>query len=135
MIIVDSNFFLGLRDSSDSMHEQCLRLVKKLNGKPILFLEDVLKEVQTVISIRKSHKEAFNWLDSIYKNETNLDRQYNLSSIEYFEVLNYWRSFKKCKLSFVDAQIIYIAIKNGFKVLSFDKELLRYLPAELKLLN
>lgn len=131
MILVDSNYLLALARDHDSLHNLAVDFKSKLVDFGILYLEDVLKEVQTIISVRISHQESFAWIDSIYKNEADIDRQYNLSSSEYFEVLNYWRSLANSRLSFVDAQILYLANKYNFKVLTFDKEILARLPKKL----
>lgn len=131
MIIVDSNYLFALAKKSDSLNSIALEFKLKLENFPILYLDDVLKEVQTLVSVRFSHKDSFNWIDSIYQNEYKRDRQYNLSSVEYFEVLNYWRSLKVTRLSFVDAEILYLADKYNFKVLTFDKEIISRLPKKL----
>jgi len=131
MIIVDANYFLGIYDELDSLHQRCLKISESMGETPILYLEDVLKETQTVLSIRKGHAEGFEWIDSIYDNESPLDRQYTLGPGEYFQVLNTWRALDGGRLSFVDAEIIYLARKHNFPVLSFDNELLRHLPKAL----
>lgn len=132
MIILDSNYLLAMRDSLDSNNKKAVALSKRLEGQAILYLEDVLKEVQTVISIRNGYSVGFEWLDSIYAGETELDMQYCLSPSDYFNVLNYWRDLNNNKLSFVDAEILYLANKFSFPVLSFDKELLNCLPKSLR---
>ena len=131
MIIVDSNYLLALAKKSDSLHNLAVDFKIKLSGLGILYLDDILKEVQTIIAVRESHKDSFAWIDSIYKNEIELDRQYNLSSVEYFEVLNYWRTLTNSRLSFTDAEIIYLANKYNFNVLTFDKEIIARLPKKL----
>jgi predicted nucleic acid-binding protein len=131
MIIVDSNYLFGIRDVEDSLHERAILVGEKLKTYAICYLEDVLKEVQTIISVRKGHKIGFDWIDSIYENESDLDRQYSLLPHEFFEILNLWRELKNNKLSFVDAEIIYISKKYKFPVLTFDDEIKKLLPKEL----
>lgn len=131
MIIIDSSYLFALRDTDDSLHMQAHEFLKKLVGNGIFYLEDVLKEVQTVITVRKKSMIGFDWIDSIYKNESDLDRQYTLSAGEYFEVLNFWRKLGESRLSFVDAEIIYLANKYNFQVLTFDQEIIKRLPTEL----
>jgi predicted nucleic acid-binding protein len=133
MIIVDSSYLLAIAKKFDSLHLRATAIKFKIEKLPLLYLDDVLKEVQTVLAIKKSNLESFAWIDSIYKNELDIDRQYNLSSLEYFEVLNFWRSLKNSNLSFVDAEILYLAQKYNFQVLSFDEELLKLLPPKLRL--
>jgi predicted nucleic acid-binding protein len=131
MIILDSNYLLAMRDSLDSNNKKAIALSKRLEEQAILYLEDVLKEVQTVISVRNSHLDGFEWIDSIYVGEAELDMQYSLNPTDYFNILNYWRDIKNNKLSFVDAEILYLAHKFSFPVVSFDKELLSHLPKSL----
>ena len=131
MIILDSNYFIALNKSTDSLHERAKLLVPKIRIEAICYLEDVLKEVQTIIAIREGHAIGFEWIDSIYENESDLDRQYSLMPHEYAEILNLWRGLKNNKLSFVDAEIIYISKKYQFPVLTFDDEIKKLLPKEL----
>lgn len=131
MIIIDTNYFFALLHADDSLHLKAVNISSSIKDFPVLYLEDILKEMQTILSVRKSHTDSFNWIDSIYQNEYKRDRQYNLSSVEYFEVVNYWRSLKDTRLSFVDAEILYLSNKYNFKVLTFDKEIISRLPKKL----
>lgn len=131
MIIIDSNYFYSIFEPNDALHLRAVKFKDKIFDLPILYLEDVLKEVQTIISVRKSHKACFDWIDSIYRNETDDDRQYTLMNGEYFEILNFWRELGESRLSFVDAEILYIANKYKYPVLTFDDELIKRLPSEL----
>lgn len=129
MIIIDSNYLFAIANKFDALHKKAKAI--NVAGMSVLYLEDVLKEVQTIVSVRQRQADSFAWIDSIYENEIADDRQYNLSSAEYFEVLNEWRSHKDSRMSFVDAEIIHLAKKYQFQVLTFDEEIKKRLPKHL----
>lgn len=133
MIILDTSFLVAYYNQFDTFHKQSLLYSDLLDLASILYLDDVLKESVTVINARVSREASLNFLKSIYKGDKHGDAVYTLTAMEFFEILNEYEADSESRLSYIDSEIVFLAKKYNFKVISFDKGIIRKLPNDLVL--
>jgi predicted nucleic acid-binding protein len=129
MKIVDSSFLISLTNPSDSNHKAAIKLHEKHYANGYLYLDDVLKETQTILNLKIGTAQMFRFVDELYREEKPNELQYLISPQEHMEILNFWRNLSANKFSFVDLEILFLANKYKYGVLSFDLELLSFLPS------
>lgn len=66
-VFIDSDSFIALNDTSDTIHEQAIQLNAMLHEKKTALFTgtNVLMEVATILSQRVSHKKAVEFLQLI----------------------------------------------------------------------
>jgi predicted nucleic acid-binding protein len=130
MILVDTSVLFAFFDPNDSCHTLARKLFLELPKNQILILEDVLKELLTVVNLRKGSDVS----KIIYNELNNDDREvmlYNFTSLEFFDFINNFQTIKNTKLSLIDLELLYLSTKNNIPVLTFDKNLNKSLPDSL----
>lgn len=120
-VILDTSFLVSFFHKDDSKHNDALALMKSLSK--IILLDYVIAETSTVLKNKVSIKHAQDFLLWLEKVD---DIQIIFTHEDIFhDTLKYMNM--KNKLSFVDT-LLFITWKNmNISILTFDKELQKYL--------
>lgn len=130
MILVDTSVLYAFVDEWDSCHEKAQKIYRSIHNNKIVIPADVIKEMITILNLRHGSKIAtriYNELDQDPRNPFI----HNLDTLEFFEFMDFFREFPNTQLSTVDLQLLFLAQKYEFQILTFDKELIKMLPKEL----
>ena len=130
MIAVDTSVLFACFELHDSCHRSALEAYFQIPSSQLLIPADVIKELITLINLRRGSevaKEVYYEIDQDPRNPCI----HNLDTLEFFEFMNFFNEFPNTKLSSVDLQLIFLAQKYGFQILTFDKQLIKMLPKEL----
>jgi predicted nucleic acid-binding protein len=130
MILVDTSVLFAFFYKFDSCHEQAQKIYKTIPNNKLVIAADVIKELLTIVNLRKGDKTA----KQIYYELDQDPRNpfiHNLDALEFFEFMDFFREFPNTRLSTVDLQLLFLAQKYEFQILTFDKELIKMLPKEL----
>ena len=118
MTVLDSNVWIALLDKDDSLHPRAQRIVNELKDT-IALPEYVILEVTTVLSQKAGKLFADSFLQKVCANR---DIQIIASSKQFLdEVIEFYLSQSKGKLSFVDYALLYLS--RRMKILTFDSDL------------
>lgn len=122
--IVDSSVWVSLFDNDDSMHSKALD-IQHIIEKATTIPDFILTETATVLKIKKNLKLAESFIDFIKENS-------EAEAISFFD--EYQDDFSKefvkpenVKLSYADASLLALHKTKKYKVVTFDKNLLKQL--------
>ncbi len=122
-IIIDSSVWIAFFIENDSLH-----------NKALLFEDEILKtkyipdfvffEVCTVLRKKSGLNFCKTFIEYIEKN-SDIQIISLVSDLQSFS--RFYLSEKYNKLSFIDSTLVYLNIKDDCKIITFDKEILKFL--------
>ena len=121
MILIDTSVLYAFVEKQDSCHLVARQKYLTIPSDQILIPSDIIKEFLTLI-IRRNEKVV----KAVYRELENDPRKpfiYNLETVEFFEFMDFFQKFASTKLSIPDLQLLFLAQKYKFSILTFDKEL------------
>ena len=122
MILIDTSVLYAFYDTNDSCYERAKQELSKLHPDKILIPSDVMKELITLLSLRKGGKIA----KMIYMELESKDVTiYNLETLEFLEFMHFFLEKPDNNLSMADLQLLFLSQKHGFRIITFDKKLLQ----------
>ncbi len=125
MYILDSSFLISLVNEQDSNYKKAIKKFSKLKEIELVLIDYVYGETLTVIRMKVGNKYTKNFMEMI----EDLKLKINFSSNEIFKLAN--KIFFSAKeLSFVDSIVLATATKSKSQILTFDKQLIKYLDKE-----
>lgn len=122
-VFADSNFFIGLYNSQDSMHENSKRVSRQIGKiKPQVFISNlVFLEIVTVLSQRCGRERAVRIGNRLIK-----EGKIGILFVNENLTMRAWEIFKqipKKNMSFVDCSSLVVMDVEGInKFLTFDEE-------------
>jgi predicted nucleic acid-binding protein len=128
-ILIDTNAFVSLIDSSDKWHNRTNQIINNLDkNSTIILLDIVINETINVLSKRleeKGKSDLFPLLIEKIENDYPEERIYwtgDLNKIYYHKIINLLKT-KKGILNFNDSFIVLYMQENHIKkIISFDKD-------------
>jgi predicted nucleic acid-binding protein len=117
MYIFDSDFLFSYFFEDQSTHAKAKEIGVRIIYQKVFILNITLQELGTVISKKKSQKEAAEIIDFL----STLGLLFIRPTVEDEE--NIWKLFKsytKKNVSFIDCANLYFAQKEGYKIATFD---------------
>ena len=125
MIIPDTNVWLALFVEEDSLREQATFVLEEHKEQDIFIIPEVWQELITVLSVRHTSKIAIEASEKIQ----TMGISWHLHNITDKEVYQgFFKPNSPHRMSFTDCLLGYLAQEEGAKILTFDKELQKYLP-------
>ena len=100
MIFVDTSFWVGVSDGSDTHHRMACRLIDK-HASPLVTTNHVLGETWTFFRRRHGHADAMRFIDRVEGAET-VDIAFVMPDLEH-EAWSWLRRHDERRYSFVDA--------------------------------
>lgn len=122
MKLIDSSVLISMFRSSEKNHLDAIDTI--LEEKDWIILDYVLAEIATVMKLREGYSATRRSLNFLINNDNFHIRP--TSTSEYKDNINLIIS-KKNKLSFVDNLLYFIGRKDHMEVVSYDKDLLRFI--------
>jgi predicted nucleic acid-binding protein len=122
-IIIDSCVWIAFFIENDSLHEKSLLLEADIL-KTKYIPDFVFFEVCTVLRKKGGLSFCKIFIEYIEKN-TDIQIISLVSDLQSFS--NFFLSEKYNKLSFIDSTLVYLNIKDNCKIVTFDKEILKFL--------
>lgn len=122
-IFVDANVFIALLNKDDALHARAVSLWAQLKDSEsrIVTANVVVSEVITVLHLRTSKMLAFQFADTVYGSQRDMELIYANEEIE-IAALEHLRSWRTKNASFVDAIMVAIMKQRGIVHLaSFDR--------------
>ena len=122
-IIIDSSVWIAFFLENDSLHTKALKLEKEiLNTK---YIPDfVYFEVCTVLRKKGGLVCCTSFIEHIEKSQ-DIEVVSFISDVTSFSTFFLQKAYEK--LSFVDSTLLYLYKKDGCTILTFDKEILKFL--------
>lgn len=124
MYILDTNVLYAFFYSEDSLHEQARCLLEKHSKHAVFIVPEVWEELISIFAIRFGSAKAI-IIDETLKNSAFEKLQHNVTSDEV------WRKFfcpkTPHRMSYVDCVLGCLSQEKNYKVLTFDKDLQKYL--------
>ncbi len=121
MIILDSNVWIAFLNTDDSQHKKAIKVFGEINGKKVIMPEYIFLEICTILRLRTNKEVTDSFVRYILSNR---DVDVLLSDKNLFgETIRLFLENKK--ISFIDTSLV--ALANTYKVISFDKQLVKYL--------
>ncbi len=122
-IIIDSSVWIAFFIENDSLHKKSLLLEEDIL-KTKYIPDFVFFEVCTVLRKKAGLSYCKIFIEYI---EKNVDVQIIslVSDLQSFS--NFFLSEKYNKLSFIDSTLVYLNVKDNCKIITFDKEILKFL--------
>lgn len=124
MYIVDTNVLYAFFHSRDSLHEKARALLERHSKDVVFIIPEVWEELISIFAVRFGSDKAI-IIDETLKNGAFEALNHGVSQQEV------WKKFFCLKtphrMSYVDCILGYLIQEKKFKVLTFDKELQKYL--------
>ncbi len=111
-VVADSSFLVALFYPNDVHHIEAKKILEKTDS--ILIHIDLLKEALTVLMYKLGPKTTAAVYENIIDNEVFAVESFGLD-----EVFGFWLSLER-KISYFDALAIFLALKTGLPLVSFD---------------
>ncbi len=122
-IIIDSSVWIAFFLENDSLHTTALKLQKEILRTK--YIPDfVYFEVCTVLRKKAGLQHCTNFVEFIEKSQ-DIEVVSFVSDITSFSTFFLQKSYEK--LSFVDSTLLYLYKKDACTILTFDKEILKFL--------
>ena len=124
MILLDTNIIIALFIAGDSLQAEARTLLNDCNESEIKIIPEVWSETMTVASVRYSSEVAI-----------QIDQQIKELAWGWYEHktepndiwVNFWRKKSPHRMSFTDCTLGYLNEKEGFEIITLDKELKNHL--------
>lgn len=122
-IIIDSSVWVAFFLENDSLHDRALKLEKQILHTK--YIPDfVYFEVCTVLRKKGGLTSCVTFIEFIEKSQ-DIEVVSFISDITSFSTFFLQKSYEN--LSFVDSTLVYLYKKDGCAILTFDKEILKFL--------
>lgn len=121
-IFVDSDAFVALAKEDDTNHEKALALLHVLIEKAVMFVTSnyVFSESVTVISMRKGHMAAIEYIDALHSPHSQFDIKRADHQIEE-TAIHIFKEQSSKNISYVDCtNIAFVRHFNIDAIFSFD---------------
>ena len=123
MIVLDTSAIISFFHSKDVFHEKAVQMFKgfESEGKRLMVTNYVINEAVTVMLRRSGLKKSKELLEFLldYKNM----EIFHVDANGFHEIVETFRA-QDTSLSFTDCSLLWLAKDYGFKIATFDKNLL-----------
>lgn len=126
MKIVDSNIWISFFNKDDINNSRATKILSELLNEKICLTDYIIIEVTTVLLQKASKHIADNFIEFV-QNSVNINIIYS-SQILFDKYLDFFKDNNFLKLSFVDQSLVFLS--KDFNVITFDKELIKYLDSK-----
>lgn len=117
MYILDTSVYVSALLKDDTMHDQWIDNLSSISDK-IIINHLILSEVSTVLTYKHSKQLAVKFVEFIEN-----DSRFVFVDDIVNDLIDFWKIIDN-KISYVDASVIYSAIKYDLKLITFDKQML-----------
>ena len=118
MYVVDSSVWIALFLDDDSQHQKALDAIARIGDERIQVPYGVIAETVTVLSRKDSKAQANRFVEFVRLNpQLEMTSAFSLHDMQVFTA-------ESDRLSFVDSLLKDMALRGGYTLISFDKELL-----------
>lgn len=118
MVFTDSDFFIGLYNSKDPHHKNCLKLIEKITDGEMLTSYDVVDEVSTKLSYYTEKGQSLKFLEQIMEQKIMLVYP---STQLFLHAYQFFQSQKSKRVSWTDCMNMAITREKKIDTfLSFD---------------
>lgn len=123
MIVLDTSLIISFFDEEDVLHQKAVKIFEEFEkeGKQLLLTDYVLNEAVSV-TLRKGGLDKSKELLEFLLEYKNMEI-FHVDADGFMEVINIFKE-QKDNLSFIDCSLLWLAQAYGFRVETFDKNLL-----------
>lgn len=120
MIFADTSFFVAGADERDRHHDEALRLLEAVAGRPIITTNHVRGETWTTLRRKLWHEKAVEFLDTLGGEGRHVQVAQVSEALEE-DALHWLRQHNEREYSFVDAaSFAFMWAREIQEVLAFD---------------
>jgi predicted nucleic acid-binding protein len=123
MYIFDSDFLFSYFFEDQSTHTKAKNIGVRVISQKVFMLSITLQELGTVISKKKSQREAIEIIDFLLTLELEFIRP---TAQDEDNIWKIFKSFSKKNISYIDCANLYFAQKENCRIATFDT----FYPAE-----
>ncbi|MFA5995163.1 MAG: PIN domain-containing protein [Patescibacteria group bacterium] len=122
--LIDSNVWIGLHNSKDTLHEKANKIFRTLEktDRGVVVSNFIVQEVFTLLTNKMSHTEAlkFYWFISKHKliDQIDMNSEFIRRTIKFIEQQKLTKP-----LGLTDYSNLYLALTFGFELITFDEQL------------
>ncbi len=121
MYLVDSSVWIALFWDNDTQHPKAVEAIKSIGDAQITMPYGVILETATVLARKQSKEQANKFVEYVRANP-----QINITTSFASEDMGVFLD-EQDQISFVDALLKHLALRDGLVLVSFDRQLLNSL--------
>jgi predicted nucleic acid-binding protein len=125
-VIFDSNVWIALMNSKDSLHEQALGVFTVFRTSSIFVVPSLVDSECATVLLRSGFVSSKQWF--YFRMESENFSLLQFSQQDHLLTVDLFLQLQNPKLSFVDISLLYLS-QQGYTIMTFDKQLQKALDA------